>query len=140
MPLSSASIPGIDELIPETCRPALSHHHKQVASIPLMAYSVPVGEIVKAVDEGYFFMKIKIGQPGTQEEMLQKDMDRLGAIHKAIGDRETPWTKNGKLPYYFDANGRYENKDRLKRLIDFVDKIDALDQIVIIEEPFPEEY
>ena len=78
-----------------------------------MAYTIPISEIVEAVDDGYFFMKIKIGQPGTQEEMLQKDMDRLSAIHKTIGHRETPWSENGKLPYYFDANGRYEKKETL---------------------------
>jgi len=127
-----------DDLIPESYRPALSHHHEQVASIPLMAYSIPISEITEAVEEGYFFMKIKIGQPGTQEEMLQKDMERLSAIHKAIGHRETPWSENGKLPYYFDANGRYEKKESLQRLLDHARKIGAFDQIAVIEEPFPE--
>lgn len=131
-------IDNFDDLIPAAYKPALSHHHKQVASIPLMAYSIPINEIEQAVDEGYFFMKIKIGQPGTQEEMLQKDMERLSAIHKAIGHRETPWTENGKLPYYFDANGRYEKKESLLRLLDHARKIGAFDQIAVIEEPFPE--
>jgi len=128
-----------DDLIPTAYRPALSHHHKTVASIPLMAYSIPIDEIVQAVNDGYFFMKIKIGQPGTQEEMLQKDMDRITAIHQAIGARTTSHSKNGKLPYYFDANGRYEKKETLLRLIDHTRKIGAFDQIAIIEEPFPEE-
>lgn len=131
-------ITSFDDLIPDSYRPALSHHHKQVASIPLMAYSVPISEITEAVDEGYFFMKIKIGQHGTQEEMLEKDMERLSAIHKAIGHRETPWTENGKLPYYFDANGRYEKKETLLRLLDHARKIGAFEQIAVIEEPFPE--
>ncbi|MCK4922656.1 MAG: twin-arginine translocation signal domain-containing protein, partial [Bacteroidales bacterium] len=78
-------IENFDDLIPEKYRPALSNHHKTVASIPLMAYSIPVSEIVDTADAGYYFMKIKIGQPGTQEEMLAKDMDRLSAIHTAIG-------------------------------------------------------
>ena len=131
-------ITNFDDLIPEAFRPALSHHHQQVASIPLMAYTIPISEIEEAVDEGYFFMKIKIGQPGNQEEMLQKDMERLSAIHKAIGHRQTPWSENGKLPYYFDANGRYENKETLLRLLDHASKIGAFDQIAVIEEPFPE--
>ena len=132
-------IKNFDDMIPEKYRPALSKHHKVVASIPLMAYSIPVSEIVQAVDSGYFFMKIKIGQPGTQEEMLAKDMDRLSSIHKAIGHYRTPHTSSGKLPYYFDANGRYEKKETLLRLIDHAKKIGAFDQIAIIEEPFPEE-
>jgi L-alanine-DL-glutamate epimerase-like enolase superfamily enzyme len=132
-------INSFDEMIPEKYRPALSHHHKTVASIPLMAYSIPISEIKKAADDGYFFMKIKIGQPGTQEEMLEKDKARLTEIHKAIGNYHTEHSENGKLPYYFDANGRYEKKESLLELIDHAKKIGAFDQIAIIEEPFPEE-
>jgi len=84
-------------------------------------------------------MKIKIGQPGTQDEMLEKDKERLTAIHNAISKSRTSYTKNGKLPYYFDANGRYEKKETLMKLLDHARKIGAFDQIAIIEEPFPEE-
>jgi len=132
-------IDSFDDMIPEEYRPALAHHHKKVASIPLFSYGVPLSEIVDAVDSGYFFMKIKIGQPGSQEEMLKKDMARLSAIHEAIGNRRTSYSKDGKLPYYFDANGRYESKDTLLKLLDHADRIGALNQIAIIEEPFPEE-
>jgi L-alanine-DL-glutamate epimerase-like enolase superfamily enzyme len=132
-------ITNFDDLIPDAYRPALSHHHKQVASIPLMAYSIPIKEIEEAVDQGYFFMKIKIGQPGTQQEMLEKDKARLAAIHDAIGHVRTSHSQDGKLPYYFDANGRYEDKETLLHLLDHADEIGALDQIAIIEEPFPEE-
>ena len=127
-----------DELIPEEYRSALSKHHSKVASIPLMSYAVPISEIVQAVNSGYFFMKIKIGQPGTQQEMLSKDMERISAIHKAIGHYTTSHTAFGKLPYYFDANGRYEKKETLLKLIDHAKKIGAFDHIAIIEEPFPE--
>lgn len=132
-------ITTFDGLIPEACKPAFSFRHDRVAGIPLMAYTVPVEEIKATADEGYFFMKIKIGQPGTQEEMLEKDKERLSAIHKAIGNVETPWTKNGRLPYYFDANGRYEKRETLMMFLDHAKHIGAFDQIVIIEEPFPEE-
>jgi len=133
------NINTFEEMTPEAYKPALSHRHDKVASIPLMAYSIPISEIKEAADDGYFFMKIKIGQPGTQAEMLEKDKKRLSAIHKAIGKKETPYTKSGKLPYYFDANGRYESKETLLQLLDHADKIGALDQIAVIEEPFPEE-
>jgi L-alanine-DL-glutamate epimerase-like enolase superfamily enzyme len=128
-----------DEMIPQNWRPAVSQKSKTVASIPLMAYAIPVAEIKQAVDDGYFFMKIKIGQPGTQDEMLEKDKARLSEIHNTIGHYRTPHTENGKLPYYFDANGRYEKKETLLRLIDHAKKIGAFDQIAVIEEPFPEE-
>ncbi|MCC5930378.1 MAG: L-alanine-DL-glutamate epimerase [Cyclobacteriaceae bacterium] len=133
------NLTSFDAMIPEAYKPALSTKHDYVASIPLMAYNIPIQEIKDAVDQGYFFMKIKIGQPGTQKEMLEKDMERISAIHKAIGASKTRFSENGKLPYYFDANGRYESKDALMRLIDHIRKIGAFDQIAIIEEPFPEE-
>lgn len=129
---------NFDQLIPQAYRPALSSKHDKVASIPLMAYNIPISEITEAVDQGYFFMKIKIGQPGTQQEMLEKDKARLTAIHKAIGDKRTKYTKDGKLPYYFDANGRYEKKETLLKLLDHAKQIGAFDQIAVIEEPFPE--
>jgi L-alanine-DL-glutamate epimerase-like enolase superfamily enzyme len=100
---------------------------------------VPVPEIRAAVDQGFFFMKIKIGQPGTQAEMLEKDKARLSEIHAAIGSLRTPHTRDGRLPYYFDANGRYESKDALLRLLDHARRIGAFDRIAIVEEPFPEE-
>jgi L-alanine-DL-glutamate epimerase-like enolase superfamily enzyme len=128
-----------DEMIPTEFRPALSHHHDKVAAIPLMAYNIPIEEIMGSTDQGYFFMKIKIGQPGTQEEMLEKDKARLTEIHKAIGDVKTSYTSSGKLPYYFDANGRYESKETLLKLLDHAKEIGAFDQIAIIEEPFAEE-
>jgi L-alanine-DL-glutamate epimerase-like enolase superfamily enzyme len=128
-----------DQMIPQAYLPALSNHHKEAAAIPLMAYNIPVNEIQSAIEQGYFFMKIKIGQPGTQEEMLEKDKARLTAIHQAIGSVRTKHTKDGKLPYYFDANGRYEKKETLLKLIDHAKKIGAFDQIAIIEEPFAEE-
>lgn len=128
-----------DAMIPATYRPSLSHRHGKVAAIPLMAYNVPIDEIEEAVSDGYFFMKLKIGQSGTQEEMLEKDKARLTAIHNAIGNVQTPYTENGKIPYYFDANGRYEKKETLLKLLDHAQRIGAFDQIAIIEEPFPEE-
>lgn len=131
-------IASFDEMIPQEFRPALSHHHHTVASIPLMAYSIPVSEIKKAADDGYYFMKIKIGQPGSQEEMLNKDKERLSEIHSAIGHYSTSHTSDGKLPYYFDANGRYEKKETLLQLLDHAKKIGAFEQIALIEEPFPE--
>ena len=100
--------------------------------------ALPPAEIKAAVDSGYFFMKIKIGQPGTQEEMLAKDMARVSQIHAVLKDCRTPYTKSGKLPYYFDANGRYEKKETLLRFIDHLKKIGAYEQVAIIEEPFDE--
>jgi L-alanine-DL-glutamate epimerase-like enolase superfamily enzyme len=70
--------------------------------------------------------------------MLEKDIAFLTAVHAAIGHYETPYTNNGKIPYYFDANERYDEKDTLLRFLDHAKKIGAFDQIAVIEEPFGE--
>lgn len=131
-------IRDFDQMIPEPYRPGLSYHHDRVASIPAFGYDAPLGAIEEAARAGYYFMKIKIGQPGTQAEMLAKDKERLTAIHGVLGDMRTPYTESGKIPYYLDANGRYATKNTLHRLLDHADQIGALDQIVIVEEPFRE--
>ena len=127
-----------DDLIPDECRAALSQRHKQVAAIPLLSYNVPIPEVVRQVESGSFFMKIKIGRPGTQEEMLEGDKNRLTEIHRAIGHLSTDAMADGKIPYYFDANGRYEKKETLLRLLDHAEKIGMLPQIALVEEPFDE--
>ncbi|MBD2700300.1 L-alanine-DL-glutamate epimerase [Spirosoma sp. BT702] len=127
-----------DDIIPETYRPGLSYRHKNVASIPSFSVGTTAERIKAAADEGYFILKLKTGAPGTQSEMLEKDIAFLTAVHKAIGSYETPHTKDGKIPYYFDANGRYEKKETLLRFLDHAKKIGAFDQIAVIEEPFEE--
>lgn len=110
-----------------------------LACIPLITYNVPVGEIKKVVEEGVFFLKIKIGQGGSQEEMLEKDMSRLSEIFMAVGEADTPHTDSGKTAFYLDANGRYETKKMLERLLEHCEKIGMLERILVLEEPFPEE-
>lgn len=133
-------INNFDELIPERYVPGLSARHKHVVSVPSFSFATPVSQMKKLAEQGYFFMKIKLGHPGNQQEMLEKDMAKLSEIHQAIGQGETPHTHDGRIPYYFDMNGRYEHKDSLKRLLDHARKIGAYDQIVVVEEPFPEAY
>ncbi len=137
-------INSFDDMIPEDVRPALSFRHGKVAAIPLMSYGVSLEDVVKAVRDGYFFMKIKIGsdpeKDGDPEKMLEWDKKRLSDIHNAIKDMRTPHTESGYIPYYLDANGRYDSRDRLMRLLDHADRIGALERIMILEEPFPEEY
>jgi len=132
------SITDFDALIPDQFRGGLSARHNKVVSIPALGYGSSMDEISTLVDQGFFILKIKIGAPGNQEEMLEKDKEFLYNIHKTIGHRETPHSKDGKLPYYFDANGRYEKKETLHRFLDYAEKIGALSQIAVVEEPFGE--
>lgn len=129
---------NFDEMIPEAYQPGLSARHDKVASIPALGYGTPIKDIAELAEEGFFIMKIKIGAPGTQEEMLERDKAFLKGIHEAIGHFETAYSQDGKLPYYFDANGRYEKKETLHRFMDYAKQIGALDQIAVLEEPFGE--
>ncbi len=131
-------IENFDGLIPEKYQKGLSAKHSKVASIPTLSYGTPMDAIEKLVDDGFFTLKIKLGAPGNQQEMLEKDKAFIEAIHKTIGDRTTPHTPNGNIPYYFDANGRYESKDTMMKLLDHAEKVGALERILILEEPFGE--
>ncbi|GAB3329713.1 hypothetical protein GCM10027299_33500 [Larkinella ripae] len=127
-----------DDMIPAAYKPGLSYRHSKVASIPSFSVGTTAERIKTAADEGYFIMKLKTGSAGTQSEMLANDIAFLTAVHRAIGHYETPYTKSGKIPYYFDANGRYEKKETLLRFLDHAQKIGAFNQIAVIEEPFEE--
>lgn len=132
------SIGTFDEMVPDIYKKGLSARHQKVASIPALGYGTSMQTIRDLADRGFFILKIKIGAPGTQAEMLEKDMAFLKAIHDTIGHYETPHTADGKIPYYFDANGRYDDKVTLLKFLDFAEKIGALDQIAVLEEPFGE--
>jgi hypothetical protein len=131
-------ITRFDDLIPPQLKPGLAYRHNKVASMPSFSVGADVKKIKAAADEGYFIMKLKTGSSGTQKEMLEKDIAFLTAVHAAIGHYETPYTKNGKIPYYFDANERYDEKSTLQRFLDHAKKIGAFDQIAVIEEPLGE--
>lgn len=132
------NIKNFDDMIPAKYKPGLSYRHEKVGSMPSFSVGADVKKIKAAADQGYFIMKLKTGSAGTQKEMLEKDIAFLTAVHKAIGHYETPYTKSGKIPYYFDANERYDEKDTLLRFLDHAKKIGALEQIACIEEPFGE--
>ena len=132
------NIKSFDDMIPDAYKPGLSYRHDKVASIPSFAVGTHVEKIKASADEGYFIMKLKIGSAGSQKEMLEKDMAFLTDVHAALGQYKTPYTKDGKIPYYLDPNGRYEKKESLLRFLDHAKKIGAFDQIALIEEPFAE--
>ena len=46
---------------------------------------------------------------------------------------------SGKILYYLDANGKYDSIARLESLLTFAKEIGALENIVLLEEPFEEE-
>ncbi len=130
---------NFDDLIPGGYRPAFAAHQAKLARVPVISYNTSREELLHLVDSGHFFLKIKVGQAGTTEEMLEKDRTRLKEVHKTLAGRQTPHTRSGKIQYYLDANGRYPDKETLQRLIDSLDRMKILEQVALLEEPFPPE-
>ncbi len=135
-------IEDFDSLIPERTRPAMAARQEKLGRIPLITYGLGREEVEKILDSGDFFLKIKIGSDPEgdhdPEKMLEWDKNRLTFLHDLAKERRTPYTENGRLAYYLDANGRYPNRDMLMRFLDHADHIGALSQIVLLEEPLDE--
>lgn len=134
---------SFDDMIPPGFRPALNARHQTLAAIPLVSYGVSPSEIRGELDQGCCFLKIKIGSDpegdGDLDRMLTWDKERLTQVHDIAREYRSPHTESGRILYYLDANGRYDSRDRLMRLLDHAESIDALERISILEEPFPEE-
>ena len=135
---------GLDSVLPEGAKEALSHRHEKISLIPLISYGVTQEEIRKLATDGFFLLKIKIGsdpeKDGDLDKMLAWDKQRLLEIHNTVKDITTPHTQSGHIAYYLDANGRYDSIERLQKLLDYAKEIGVLERTVIVEEPFPEEY
>ncbi len=131
-------ITSFDQLLPEPFRAPFSHRNDAVARVPVVSYNTPDNELEALFEAGAFIFKIKLGAPGAQADMLAQDKQRISHLHHLLGSRETPHTPDGQILYYLDANGRYESKDTLLSLLDHMDRMGAMDRVVVLEEPFPE--
>lgn len=130
---------NFDEMIPEPYKKGLSHRNDKVAIMYQIPYGMPMQEIKDAAKAGFFVFKIKTGYPGSQDVMLQNDMERLTQVHNALKGLRTNQTDNGKLIYTMDANARYERKETLMRYLDHAKKIGAFEHILFYEEPLTEQ-
>lgn len=140
---AAKNITKFEYLIPDEYRAAMGFQHHRLAAVPLITYALTPGHAVTEVEAGCPMLKIKIGADpngdGDREKMLKWDCQRLSDLHNELKRFQTTETTNGRIAYYLDANGRYDSKDRLLRFLDHADKIDALAQIVLLEEPFSED-
>lgn len=127
------------DMIPGHYKKGFAHRNDKVAIIYQVPYSMPLEDLQHAAAAGYFVFKIKTGYPGTQTEMLEKDMERLSQIHGVLKDLRTTHTANGHLFYTMDANGRYQQKELLQRYFDHAKKIGAFEHILFYEEPLAEQ-
>ncbi|MFO7636385.1 MAG: hypothetical protein R6W96_03665 [Clostridia bacterium] len=111
----------------------LSRRNNILAAVPLITYGTESGEIDRLLEEGYYFLKIKIGNG------LEWDMERVRSIHEKTLHHETPYTRSQKPCLYLDANGTYRNPNDFRRLVDQMDREGILPSVAMVEEPFPEE-
>ena len=132
------------DTLADSYRTALPCRHREIALIPLISYAVTVEQAAEFARSGHPLLKIKIGsdpaRDGDRAKMLEWDCARVSAIHAAVRDATTSHTTSGHIAYYLDANGHYDSKDRLMRLLDHCDRIGALEHVVLLEEPFAEEF
>jgi L-alanine-DL-glutamate epimerase-like enolase superfamily enzyme len=130
-------------MLPETWRSALGRRQGRLALTPLVAYGTSDDAVRRLLDEGHFVLKIKLGSDpdgdGDPDKMLQWDKERISAVHRICADRECPYTENGRIAYYLDANSRYDSKERVRSLLEHARDIGALERIIVFEEPFVED-
>lgn len=128
-------VDNFSSMVPPAYRKALSYQNDKIAIMFSVSYSMPIEDLIKGKEDGYFIYKIKTGAPGTQAEMVEQDIARLTEIHNVLKDATTDQTKDGKVIYTIDANARYEKKETLIKYLDHARKIGAYDQILLVEEP-----
>lgn len=120
-----------------------TYKSEKLANIPLITYNTPTDEVTQMAKDGMCIFKIKIGsdpeKDGDLRKMLEWDKKRVSEIHNALKDISTEYTKSGKIVYYFDANGRYDSRNRLEEFVEYIDKENILKQTVLFEEPFAQE-
>ena len=141
------NVSAFSQMVPDYAKDAMNSHHGSLARIPLVSYGVSLDEVKRLGDTGTALMKIKIGAPsgeipGTESDMkimVEKDIRRITEIHGILKDHTTSLTKNGRIMYYLDANGRYDTASRIEKLLEGIEKIGASDRIALIEEPFSAE-
>ncbi len=132
-----------DDIIPAHVRSALSARSDKVISVPAVGYGMSLDAIESLVNAGNYVLKIKIGSDpaknGDQDAMLAWDMQRMSEIQTRVGSRFGGPKGDEQVRYYLDANQRYDSPERLMRLLEHLDRIGALAQTILLEEPFAEE-
>ena len=131
-------IDGFDKLIPSRYRPLFAERHSCVEAVPAVGYSLPDREIETLVNEGAYVLKVKVGHPGDDAEMLARDIARMDHIHQLVGNRSASRSPTGRVLYYLDANGRYPSADHLRSFIDALEQSGARERVLLFEEPFDE--
>ena len=137
-------ITAFEGIIPEYASKFMTNKNKTLAHIPLVSYGVRLDDVKELLDEKTAVLKIKIGYKSPEADTHEEDMEKMLAwdkrrifdIHNIAKNYTTDLTDDGHVKYYLDANGRYDTIERLEELLDYVEMIGALDEIILLEEPF----
>lgn len=127
----SKGISGYDEMTKDYSG-YLTSRHEKIAAIPLITYGVSHEEIEQLLNEGSFFLKVKIGKEP------EWDKKRVEEIWELAKNYTTSHTKSGLPVLYLDANGRYKDKNELQDFLEYLDKKNILEHVGVFEEPFDE--
>jgi L-alanine-DL-glutamate epimerase-like enolase superfamily enzyme len=133
-----SGVSTFDGIIPPWVEEPLSHRQEAVAVVPTVSYTLPMNELEDILHAGAYVLKIKLGHPGDQPEMVAKDKEWLTRIHDLAKGHRSSMTDTGNILYYLDANGRYSEKSGMSELLNHADRIGALDRVILVEEPFDE--
>ncbi len=127
----------------------LSHRAERVAVIPLVSYGIREAQIEDLIDQGYRIFKTKMGayddryEKGSVEDfmnMMKVDREKLQLVSRLTESLETDLTEDGRVPLYLDFNGRIPSDDRgvnlLQAYMEVAASVNALDRIIVVEEPF----
>ena len=125
-----------DQWVPDSARSALGQRQPRVALTPAVGYNMPDTQILQLLDDGAAVLKVKIGAPGNESEMVSGDCQSLRRLEPLIREARTPLTESGRVLLYLDANGRYQSKAALCQLLKEADRLHLLDRIAVLEEPF----
>ena len=137
-------ITAFDGIIPDYAKSSMIYKNKTLAQIPLVSYGVRLDDVTELLDDKTAVLKIKIGYKSPEADNHEEDMEKMLAwdkrrifdIHNIAKNYKTDLTDDGHIKYYLDANGRYDNIERLEELLEYVEMIGALDEIILLEEPF----
>lgn len=130
---------SFDAMMPQEVSGVLRSRQERVMVVPAVGYNLPGEELQRLLREGAAILKIKLGRPGSEPEMLAADLRALTRVHAAAAAWETPLTESGRVLYYLDANGRYRSLESVHALLEHADSIGMLERVVLLEEPFTDE-
>ncbi len=128
---------GFDDMVTGHYPRVLSERQSKLTRMPLVGFSTTEEEVRNLLDAGNVVLKIKLGQPGDQADMLEKDLTRLKTLAELSGEYRTPYSESGHIMLYLDANGRYTERETVQRLADGIERMGITSRILLLEEPYP---